>query len=256
MGLQALIFDVDGTVAETADIHRAAFNRAFEECGVGWHWDREIYSELTPIEFTLPKLRLFALATQRTCHSQTPSFEMLAKVASRKAQIYCNMVREGAAHLRPGVARLMTEAMHDGLTLAAVSTSTKAETEALFTATLGFHALGWFSNLKCAEHADISGGESSLYRATLVDMGIAGRRATAIDDSEYGARAAHSCDLNVIATPSLYTSSQSFEMAALILSDLGQPAEPFSILKGDLLNHSYVSPAMLRSIIHPKTAAA
>ena len=256
MGLQALIFDIDGTVAETADLHRAAFNRAFDEHGLGWHWDREIYSQLTPVEFTLPKLRLFALAAQKTGHAHVPAFELLAKIATRKAHIFSNSVREGAARLRPGVARLMNEAMHDGLSLAAVSTSTRAETEALLSATLGFHALGWFSSLQCSENAGVPAAERSLYRAVLDDMGLSGRRAIAIDDSEVGANAAHRCGLAVIATPGIYTSSHQFKTAHLTISDLGQPAEPFTVLKGDAGGHPFVSPALLRETIAPKSAAA
>lgn len=256
MGLQALIFDVDGTVAETADLHRAAFNRAFDEHGIGWHWDREIYSNLMPVEFTLPKLRLFALATQRSGHGHVPNFELLAKIAARKARLFADAVREGAARLRPGVARLMVEAQHQGLTLAAVSTSSRAETEALLSATLGFSALGWFSSLKTSENASLPNDAHALYQAVLKDLAIEGCRAIAIDDSGSGAQAAAACGIIVVATPGIYTSSNRFEMAGLVVSDLGQPAEPFTVLKGNPKGHPCVSPAMLREIMSPSAAAA
>lgn len=256
MELQALIFDVDGTVAETADLHRAAFNRAFAEHGIGWHWDREIFSNLMPVEFTLPKLRLFALAAQRTGHAHVPDFELLAKIATRKARIFSDMVREGAARLRPGVARLMAESRHQGLILAAVSTSTRAETEALLSATLGFSALGWFASLKTSENAGLPADMGGLYRAALADLGIKGSRAVAIDDSETGVQAAADCGIAVIATPGIYTSSHRFSMARLVISDLGQPAEPFTVLRGESLGQSCASPGLLRGINAPGAAAA
>ena len=38
--LKAFIFDVDGTLSDTErDGHRVAFNRAFEEYGMDWHWN-------------------------------------------------------------------------------------------------------------------------------------------------------------------------------------------------------------------------
>jgi len=255
MGLQAIIFDVDGTVAETADLHRAAFNRAFEEQGLSWHWDREIYAQLAPVEFSSPKLRLFAAATRRS-GGQTPSHEVLAKIAARKAHIFSNLVREGAARLRPGVARLMQEAQAEGLLLGAVSTSTRAETQALISATLGFHGLGWFTCLKTAESAQVPAAERSLYQAVLDDFGLEGRRAVAIDDSANGATAASRCGLPVLATPSMYTASNRFADAALTVSDLGQPAEPFTVISGDANGHVCVSPALLREIAFPKAAAA
>jgi len=256
MDIQALIFDVDGTVAETADLHRAAFNRAFDEHGLGWHWDREIYSNLTPVAFSLPKLRLFALAARRCGHGHVPAFDLLAKIAARKARLFGNMVREGAARLRPGVARLMQEARHEGLSLAAVSTSTRAEAEALLTATLGFQALGWFSSLQTAENAGVPPTQRRLYRQALDDMGLAGRRAIAIESSDSGCAAAASCGIAVIATPGMYTSSTRFEPARLTVSDLGEPAEPFTVLKGRAGGHSFISPALLRQIISPDVAAA
>ncbi len=256
MGLQALIFDVDGTVAETADLHRAAFNRAFQEHGLGWHWDREIYSQLAPVEFSLPKLRVFAAASRRSGQGHVPSHTELATIASLKAKIYCNLVREGAAHLRPGVARLMQEAQHEGLILGAASTSTRAETQALLSATLGFHGMGWFSSLKTAETASVYSAKRSIYQAILDDFHIKGHRAIAIEDSASGANAAGECGIPVLITPSMYTASNRFNAAALILSDLGRPAEPFTVISGDAGSHPYVSPAMLREIAMPKAAAA
>ena len=256
MGLQAIIFDVDGTVAETADLHRAAFNRAFQEQGINWHWDREIYSQLAPVEFSLPKLRLFAAATRRSGQCDTPGHQDIAKIAARKAQIYCNLMREGRARLRPGVARLMKEARHEGLLLGAVSTSSRAETQALLTATLGFHGMGWFSVLKTSENAKLQGAERSLYQAVLDEFGLKGRQAIAIEDSPSGAAAAAECDIPVLATPSLYTASNHFNMAALTVSDLGQPVEPFTVINGEPDGATFVSPSMLRSISKPKAAAA
>ncbi len=256
MGIQALIFDVDGTVAETADLHRAAFNRAFQEQGLSWHWDRAIYSQLAPVEFSLAKLRLFAMAARQSGHSHAPAHTELAKIAALKTQFYCQMVRAGAAHLRPGVARLMQEAMHDGLALGAVSTSTRAETQTLLAAILGFHGMGWFSSLKTAENANVHRAERSLYQAVLEDLGIDGTRAIAVEDSASGAKAAQRCGLSVLVAPGMYTASNRFAPNTLIVSDLGQPAAPFSVISGDAGNHPYVSLALLREIAGPKAAAA
>ena len=256
MEIQALIFDVDGTVAETADLHRAAFNRAFEEHGLNWHWDREIFSQLFPVEFSLPKLRLFSVATRRSGQGHVPSHSELAKIAKRKAQIYCKSVRDGAAHLRPGVARLMQEALHEGLSIGAVSTSTRTETQSLLVAILGFHNMGWITSLRTAEDARVPAAERSLYQAVLDDFGIKGHRAIAIDDSAVGTAAASRIGIPVLATPSMYTASNRFESAALTISDLGQPAEPFSVISGKAYGHPYVSPALLRALSVPKAEAA
>ncbi|NOR62027.1 MAG: HAD hydrolase-like protein [Rhodobacteraceae bacterium] len=256
MGLQALIFDVDGTVAETADLHRAAFNRAFAEHGLSWHWDREIFSQLAPVEFSLPKLRLFSVAMRRSGQGHVPSHSELANITKRKAHIFCQSVREGAARLRPGVVRLMQEALHEGLSIGAVSTSSRAETQALLIATLGFHNMHWITSLKTAEDAQVPAAERSLYKAVLDDFDIVGRRAFAIDDSASGALAASRNGIPVLATPSMYSASSRFDNAALTISDLGQPAEPFTVISGKAYGHPFVSPALLRALLALKAEAA
>ncbi len=256
MDIQAIIFDVDGTVAETADLHRAAYNRAFQEHGLSWHWDREIYSQLVPVEFTLSKLRLFASAVRQSGRGHAPSATELAQIAALKARAYCHLLRQGRARLRPGVARLMKEAQHAGMALGAVSTSTRAETQALLSVTLGFHGMGWFSSLKTAENANIYAPERSLYQAVLDDFCIDGARAVAIDDSASGAEGSARCGLSCVITPSLYTASNRFNPDALVLSDLGEPAAPFTEISGELDGYSYVTPTLIRAMARPKAAAA
>ncbi len=256
MELQALIFDLDGTVAETADLQRQAFNQAFAEQGLGWHWDREIFAELTPVKFALPKLRMFLSAVRQAQHAYLPSHEILAKIALRKAQIYCDKLREGAAYLRPGVARLISEASHEGLALAAISTHTRTEAQTLLFTTLGFASLAQFSSLKTAEHAAGHAPEASLYHAVLRDLGLNGRQSAAVVDSSIGENSAARNGMAVLATPGLYTSCNRFSASTLVVSDLGQPAEPFTVLQGEAGAHSYISPATLKRLISPKAAAA
>jgi len=256
MELQAIIFDVDGTVAETADLHRAAFNRAFDEHGLSWHWDREIYSQLAPVEFSLAKLRLFAAATRQSGYQHGPSHTDIVKISTRKAQIFCQMAREGKARLRPGVARLMQESLHEGLLLGAVSTSSRAETHALLSATLGFQGIGWITSLKTAEDTPIDASKRPLFQSVLDDFAIQPHRAVAIDDSVKGANSAVRAGIAVLVTPSMYTASHRFEMASVTLSDLGHPTEPFTVINGETMGHTCVSPAMLRQIIGLKAAAA
>ena len=256
MELRAIIFDVDGTVAETADLHRAAFNCAFAEHRLSWKWDREIFNQLAPVEFSLPKLRLFSIAMRRSGQGDVPNHSELATIVKRKAQIFCKFMREGSAHLRPGVARLMQEAVHEGLSIGAVSTSSRTETEALLVATLGFHNMHWISSLKTEEDAQIRGSERSLYRSVLDDFGISGRLAFAIDDGASGVLAATRNSIPVVATPSLYTASNHFEGAILTLSDLGQPAEPFTVITGKAYGQPCVSPAFLKELATQTSKAA
>ena len=57
MTLRALVFDVDGTLADTESLHLRAFNRAFEEAGFHWHWDDATYDRLLEVEGGLARIR-------------------------------------------------------------------------------------------------------------------------------------------------------------------------------------------------------
>ncbi len=255
MKIQALIFDLDGTVAEISDLHRAAFNRAFSENGLGWHWDREIFSQLSPVKFALPKLRMFLVAARQSGHTHLPSLEQLARIASDKARIFCQDLQANAAPLRPGVARLIQEARHEGLTLAAVSTHSRAEAQTLLSVTLGFSSPSRFSSLKTSENVGIAASESSLYQAVLRDLGLKGEKSLALVDSASSEKAARKNSISVIATPGLYTSCNRFEAGTLVVSDLGQPAQPFTVLQGDAGQQSCISPSMLQNMVSAKVAA-
>ncbi|MEQ1667561.1 MAG: HAD family hydrolase, partial [Sulfuriferula sp.] len=60
MTLQALIFDVDGTLADTErDGHRVAFNAAFREFGLDWNWDVALYGELLAVTGGKERMRYY-----------------------------------------------------------------------------------------------------------------------------------------------------------------------------------------------------
>tara|TARA_B100001093_G_scaffold480999_1_gene511366 strand:- start:2 stop:166 length:165 start_codon:yes stop_codon:yes gene_type:complete len=43
--ISTIIFDVDGTLAETEELHRKAFNQAFKDKGLNWHWNIKLYGD-------------------------------------------------------------------------------------------------------------------------------------------------------------------------------------------------------------------
>ena len=57
--LKAVIFDVDGTLAETEEVHREAFNTVFEQVGLGWFWSSEEYCELLKVFGGKERIRHF-----------------------------------------------------------------------------------------------------------------------------------------------------------------------------------------------------
>ena len=127
--LQALIFDVDGTLADTErDGHRAAFNAAFAEAGLAWHWDVALYGELLAVTGGKERMRFY-------CGTPRPGFPGPRRcrrtdqgpARHQDARITCALLEGGGIPLRPGVARLIDEARAAGLRLAIATTTTPGE---------------------------------------------------------------------------------------------------------------------------------
>lgn len=135
MTLSALIFDVDGTLAETEELHRQAFNETFAEAGMDWHWSRELYGRL--LKTTGGKERMHAYH-----HSHKPTWpvitrEQIAELHRVKTLRYGELLDGGGLELRPGIAPLIEQARQDGIRLAIATTTSRANVDALCRACWG-----------------------------------------------------------------------------------------------------------------------
>ncbi len=254
MGLQALIFDVDGTLAETADIHRAAFNQVFEEFHTGWCWDRQTYSYLMNMMDDSEMLRAYNAMSAAKNFRKPVGSGILQKMALRKIQIYLAMLASGAAYLRTGIGRLIDEATRDNIAVGIVTNRPRIEFEMLVTNTLGFEALNLFDAVSTAE--DNQTGTICAYGQVINNLGINPMKSVAIDDAETGIRRAATAGLNTIATPGVYTSSGRFDAAGIVVSDLGNPARPYDVIQGCADERGYVTIGYLCGLIGETQAAA
>lgn len=241
MQLQALIFDVDGTIAETADLHREAWNHAFAIHGIGWHWTRAIFSRLLALPDGIARLRAFGMGVDPGQFTALMAGEGLRHLIAAKTSAYATALRAGAAMPRPGIIRLMTEARSAGIPIAAVSTGSRIEFDLLLFHAVGFDALGWFDCVRTRDDCPSQPDAAGPYRATIRAMALSPNKCLAIEDSEDGATAAAASGLRVLATPGLYTSSHRFQGASLVLSDLGRPDAPFDVIRGNAYGHHFAS---------------
>jgi len=207
MPLAALIFDVDGTLAETEEVHREAFNQAFAEAGMDWHWDRPLYRELLGV--TGGRERLLAFAPR------TPEAE-IARLHRLKTAHYTKMVEEGQVTLRPGIESLIAQAHADGLKLGIATTTSRANIDAL----LG-ERVGWFDVIMSGEDAPAKKPDPAVYRLVLERLDLPAGRCLAIEDSANGLRAARGAGLDVVVTVSVYTGGEDFAGALAVFPDLG-----------------------------------
>jgi HAD superfamily hydrolase (TIGR01509 family) len=226
MSLAALLFDVDGTLADTEEVHRQAFNGAFEHYRLGWHWGDDDYRAL--LATTGGKERIAAhLATRDLSPADRSRLTgLIPAIHAEKTRLYSALVADGALRLRPGVARLVDEALAAGCRLAIASTTTAASIEALLAATLGAGGLGVFSVIACGDQVPAKKPAPDIYRLALQLLGVEPGRAVALEDSHHGLRAATQAGLWTVVTPTWWTEGQDFSAADLVLPNLGDPGSP------------------------------
>lgn len=207
----AILFDVDGTLAETEECHRAAFNAAFAAHGLDWHWDRELYRELLRVAGGAERMRHFAGV-------RADGIDLAVLHADKNAR-YRRLVENGVA-LRPGIGALIGHARTQGIRLGIATTTSRGNVEALIAGSMPAGARGWFDVLACAEDAADKKPDPAIYRFALEAMGIDAAEALAVEDSTNGLDAAHAAGIACLVTPSFYCRCEAPERAALVLDDL------------------------------------
>lgn len=251
--LTTLLFDVDGTLAETEEVHRQAFNKAFSDAGLDWHWSQEMYGQLLAV--TGGKERI-----QHYLDLHVPDFaapgdlsEYIAGLHAAKTEIYTRTVASGDLSMRPGVVRLINDARKAGLRLGIATTTTPANVTALLKYNLDPDAESWFEIIAAGGVVPEKKPAPDIYHYAMQAMGVHPDECLAFEDSENGLRSARDAGLATLITTSQYTADQQFDGAVLVLDNLGEEDQPFRVFSGDAGNYSYVSVEQLREL-HARVA--
>ncbi|HWH81790.1 MAG TPA: HAD-IA family hydrolase [Burkholderiaceae bacterium] len=225
MSIEALIFDVDGTLADTEEAHRRAFNSAFERCGLGWCWSRAEYRALLGVTGGKERLAHHIRATTPPA-GQRALLDRIPALHAEKTHAYTAIAAAGGIALRPGIARLLDEAEAAGLRLAIASTTTAANIDALLRATLGDDGVERFDVIACGDQVRAKKPAPDIYALALQSLGVPPEHAIAIEDSANGLRSATAAGLWTLVTPTFWTEGADFGAAGLRLPHLGDPGEP------------------------------
>lgn len=236
--LQALIFDVDGTLADTErDGHRPAFNRAFADAGLDWSWDPELYGELLAVTGGKERIRHYLERHRPEVLARLPEVDdLIARLHAAKTRHYTTLLAERGVPFRHGVRRLIEEARAEGLRLAIATTTTPANVSALLSATLGPRAESWFEVIGAGDVVPAKKPAPDIYYYVLGRLDLPAGACLAFEDSENGLRAARAAGLRTVVTPTDYSRDHDFREALVVLDHLGEHDRPCRVLAPPGLN--------------------
>lgn len=226
MNIKALILDVDGTLADTEEAHRSAFNQAFERHDLPWNWDRHEYARLLAVTGGKERIGAFVeslgvgAAERRELHARIPA------IHATKTENYTRLIREGRVPLREGVETLLDEAERSAVSVSIASTTTFANIEALLTVNLGPGALDRIKVIGAADQARRKKPAPDIFAYVLEQLQESAADCVAIEDSAQGLAAAKAAGLFTVVTPSPWTRDENFAGADLVLSSLGDSPHP------------------------------
>lgn len=221
--LNALIFDVDGTLADTEAAHLAAFNHAFAQEGMDWHWDEALYTELLNVSGGKERMLHYWQQVQPDLKDIGGGVrDTINRLHELKTAAYEAAVQDGAVSLRPGVLRLMDEAARAGLRLAIATTTSPVNIAALLTKAIGPDWRSHFVAIGDASTAPDKKPHPQVYLQMLAALDLPGWECLAFEDSANGLAAATAAGIPTVITPTSYTAHHGFAEALRVLPDLSE----------------------------------
>ncbi len=246
--LKALIFDVDGTLAETErDAHRVAFNETFAAYNLGWDWSVKLYGDLLAVTGGKERMKFYF----NTYHPSDPplSDDYIAELHKDKTARYNAMLVNNPIPLRRGVRRLIEAARAEGIRLAISTTTSPKNVSSLLENSLTPDAMSWFEVVAAGDIVEAKKPASDIYDYALQELKLKPEECLAFEDSGNGIRSALGAKIPTIITVNDYTLNDDFTGAKLVLNHLGEPDQGFTVLAGDAGDAKYVDMAMLHKMI-------
>ncbi|WP_072620113.1 HAD family hydrolase [Spirulina major] len=230
---QALIFDVDGTLAETErDGHRVAFNQAFTEAGLDWDWSIAEYGKLLAISGGKERIHHYWQTAQADTPIPDPPEAFIARLHRHKSEHYHQLLTAGTITLRPGVERLITAARAAGVRLAIATTSALPNAMALLETSLD---PAWFEVIAAGDIVPQKKPAPDIYHYVLTELNLPASACLVLEDSAHGLTAATQAGLTTVITANAYTQGQDFTAAALVVNHLGEPDQPLKVIQGEAI---------------------
>lgn len=217
---KALIFDVDGTLAETEEAHRHAFNDTFAGFGLDWHWSRDLYRELLKTTGGKERMRAYAAGHLSIDPGTIPVVEMHRK----KTERYGELIDQGGVPLRPGIEALIADAQQTGTRIAVATTTNTPNVDRLIQANLGIAAADLFEVIAAGDMVAAKKPAPDVFNLALNGLGLPAAACLAIEDSRNGLKSAIAADIPCLICPSGYTDQDDFTGATVVVNSFEQVA--------------------------------
>lgn len=246
--LKALLFDVDGTLADTEDGHLVAFNHTFAEYGLDWNWSEELYDELLSVTGGRERIKFYIDQYNPVFEQPDDLDAFIAQMHKDKTNYFIQLMTEGGIPLRPGVKRLINEAREQGMRLAITTTTSPANVEALLVSAMDPNAMSWFEVIAAGDMVKAKKPAPDVYLYALEKMGLSADECIALEDSENGIRSSQGAGIKTIIATNKYTRGHNFTGAAIVLDQWGEPDQPFTVLSGDAGSSTCLDMALVKHL--------
>jgi HAD superfamily hydrolase (TIGR01509 family) len=247
--LKALIFDVDGTLAETErDGHRIAFNETFKNHLLDWFLSYELYGELLAVTGGKERMKFYLQRYQPKLPQLDDLDAFIAMLHKEKTALYNQIVATGQLPLRLGIKRLLLEAQQAGLTLAIATTTSPENVATLLQHSLAPDAVSWFRVIAAGDVVPAKKPAPDIYNYALQQLDLPPENCIAFEDTANGLKSALGAKIHPVITISYYSQNEQFTGAPLVVDHLGEADIPCNVLSGQLNSSSYVNVAALRHL--------
>ncbi|MXU65369.1 HAD family hydrolase [Oceanomicrobium pacificus] len=251
MDLTGLVFNIEDAFADMADLHRQAYNHAFEDLGLNWIWTRAMYAGVLDLPDGPGRIMDFMLRRHpdfATAFDVGGLYETIYRI---KQQHFSRSIAAGRATPRPGVLRLLEESDRAGLKSGAIMQGTESDFDQLIRKLTGRPPEKAFTAWHVFEAGGLHMREGARNARVdlLARLGEQAGSLVAIEDSDRSADVSVELGMPVLATPGIYSSSDKFGTSRMVLSDLGQRDAPYRVIRGLDLKAPLVGVDTLRTIV-------
>jgi HAD superfamily hydrolase (TIGR01509 family) len=210
--MAAILFGSIGTLADTSELQRQAFNQAFSLHNLDWQWSKEEYMTLLSKSGGLARLETYRQQLDQPVDTKA--------VHRSKSVIFQRLLHEKALHPRPGVVKVIQQAKQAKLKLAFVTTTSRENVLSLLEALRQDIDIRDFDLTVSASEVERPKPARDAYDFALQQLNLGVSDCVAIEDNPGGLEAAKLAGITCVAFPNQNTATCSFETAALCTQHL------------------------------------